>query len=92
MLHVPTRLLLQTRSYDEKCQFGLTCFFSRKELNRVGIFLVIWPHRESIQSVITKVEIIPLFHGYSIYLFEPFVKEKNDGASSNREATIFFSV
>ena len=71
-------------------------FFLEKELNRVGFFFfVIWPHCKSkfffIQSVITKVEIIPLFHGYSIYLFEPFVKEKNDGPSSNREATIFFS-
>ena len=58
-------------------------FFSRKRVKPSWYFLVIWPYRESkfffIQSVITKVEIIPLFHGYSIYLFEPFVKEKNDG-------------
>ena len=92
---------LQTRSYDEKCQFGLTCFFFSKRVKPSWYFLVIWPHRESkcdifvfffIQSVITKVEIIPFSMGILFILFEPFVEEKNDGPSSNREATIFFCV
>ena len=44
-----------------------------------------------IQSVITKVEIIPFSMGFYL-LFDPFVKEKNGGqSSSNHEAaTIFF--
>ena len=44
-------------------------------------------------AVITKVEIIPFSMGILFFIsFEPFVneKEKNDGPSSNREATIFF--
>ena len=46
----------------------------------------------SIQSVITKVEIIPFSMGFYL-LFDPFVKErKRMGQSSNREATIFFCV
>ena len=73
---MPTRLL-QTRSYDEKCQFGLT-FFLEKELNRVGIFLVMWPHRFffSIQSVITKVEIIPFFMGILFICLNLFLLTK----------------
>ena len=44
----------------------------------------------SIQSVITKVEIIPFSMEFYL-LFDPFVKErKRMGQSSNREATIFF--
>ena len=44
-----------------------------------------------VQSVITKVEIIPFSMGFYL-LFDPFVSRKRMGQSSNREATIFFSV
>ena len=70
---MPTRLL-QMRSYDEKCQFGLTFFFLEKELNRVGVFLGNFFSLHTIGD--NKGRNHPLFHGYSIYLFEPFVNER----------------
>ena len=61
----------------EKCQFALTLFFFlEKELNR-GFFFAKSKNVAFFFSIgDNKGRNHPLFHGYSIYLFEPFVEER----------------